>query len=364
MTCARSGAGVASDRTPETTPRPFETVPRRPHDALRAPPAMRAPRLLAVVAAGLIAVGPAASQSRTQTAFDLLRLDVSARQAALAGPAATLGADPAVAFANPSFLSHAADGAVGLSYTNLVSDVNAGSAVYARDVGWLGGLSLAGGVRYLSYGDFERRAAGEAEAAGTFGASEAAVTLVASREVLPQFRVGLAAHALFASIDDAGSQALAGDLGVSYEDPDQGLVLGASLHHVGAVLSSLGETSDRLPVDLRVTASKQLRYVPLTISVAGIDLQRFEGPAADSSFANRALDHLAIGAELALGASFAVRAGYNGRRGADLRSGGRLDLAGVSVGAGIALRRVSVDYAFSNWGDFGGLHQFGVRTRL
>ena len=182
--------------------------------------------------------------------------------------------------------------------------------------------------------------------------------------MLPQFRVGLAAHALFASIDDAGAQALAGDLGVSYTVPEEGLVLGASVHHVGAVLSSLGETADELPLDLRVSASKRLRYVPLTVSVAGIDLQRFEGPASDSSFVNRTVDHLALGAELALGSSFAVRAGYNGRRGADLRSGGRLDLAGVSVGAGFELRRVSVDYAYSNWGDFGGLHQFGVRTRL
>ena len=328
---------------------------------------MRAPRLLAAgLVAGLLAAAPALGQSRTQTAFDLVRLDVSARTAALAGPAALLGSDPSVAFANPAFLTTEADRTAALSYTNLPADVNAGTAVYARDVPWLGGLSLAGGVRYLSYGTFERRTGAEAEGEtlGTFGANEAAVTLAASRELAPQLRVGLAAHALFASIDDAGASALAGDVGVSYAVPGQGVVLGASVHHAGAVLSSFGAERDRLPLDVRITASKRLRYVPLTVSVAGVDLQRFEGPAADSSLANRALDHLALGGELQLGASFAVRAGYNGRRGSDLRSGGRLDLAGLSLGAGVELRRVSVDYAFSNWGDFGGLHQFGVRTRL
>jgi len=326
---------------------------------------MRALRLLAAgVTVGLLAVAPASAQSRTQTAFDLLRLDPSARTAALAGPAALMGDDPTVALANPAFLTPEASGGLALGYVNLISDVNAGSALVARDVGWLGGLSLGGGVRYLSYGDFERRVEGETDPSGSFGASEAAVTLLVSREVLPQFRVGLAGHALFASIDDAGAQALAADLGLSYAVPEQGLVLGASVHHVGAVLSSLGETSDRLPLDLRVTASKKLRYVPLTVSVAGVDLQRFEGPAADSSLVVRTLDHLALGGELALGSVFSVRAGYNGRRGSDLRGGGRLDLAGVSLGAGIALRRISVDYAFSNWGDVGGLHQFGIRTRL
>ena len=320
---------------------------------------MRALCLLALAAAL-----PVSAQSRTETGFTLLRLDTSARTAALAGTGAVATDDPAVLLSNPALLTPAASRGLGLGYTNLALDVSAGSAVYARDVGWLGGLSLGGGVRYLSYGDFERRADLESDAQGTFGASEAAVTLAASREVLPRVRAGVATHVVFASLDDAGSQALAADLGVSYTNDDEGLVLGASVHHVGGVLSSLGSSTDRLPLDVRLTASKRLRYVPLTVSVAAVDLQRFEGQASDSSFVGRALDHLSLGGELQLGSALRARAGYNGRRGADLRSGGRLDLAGVSVGAGVALRRVSVDYAFSNWGAFGGLHQFGVRTRF
>ena len=321
---------------------------------------MRALRLLLL---GLLATG-ASAQSRTETAFDLLRLDPSARAAGLAGTGAPAADDPVALFANPAFLATAASRQLGLGYTNLALDVGAGSAVYARDVGWLGGLSVAGGVRALSYGEFERRAEAETPAEGTFGASEAAVTLAVARDVLPRVRVGLATHLAFVSLDDAAAQALASDVGVSYTHDEQGVVLGASVHHAGAVLSSLGETADRLPLDVRLTASKRLRYVPLTLSVAALDLQRVEGQSADSSLARRALDHLALGGELQLGSAFAVRAGYNGRRGADLRSGGRLDLAGVSLGAGIRLRRIAVDYAFSNWGAFGGLHQFGVRTRL
>jgi len=327
---------------------------------------MRASRLLVAVGLAALLAVPARAQSRTQTAYPLVRLDASARTAALAGAGALASDDPTTAFANPSLLSSDMSGGLALGYSNLVTDVSAGTLAYARDLSLWGGFTVAGAIRYLSYGDFERRSGTEigADAEGTFGASESAVTLVASREVLPQFHVGLAAHALFASIDDAGGQALAGDLGLSYTVPDEGLVLGASVHHVGVVLLSLGAERDELPLDVRVMASKRLRYVPLTISVSGLDLHRFEGASVDSSAVNRALDHLALGGELQLGSAFAVRVGYNGRRGADLRSGGRLDLAGVSVGAGVTLRRVSVDYAFSNWGDFGGLHQFGVRTRL
>ena len=321
-------------------------------------------RALCLLGLSLAVAAPVWGQARTETAFSLLRLDTSARTASLAGTGSLSGDDPASLWANPALLAPEASGGLALGYTNMALDVNAGSAVTARETSWLGGLTVGGGVRYLSYGEFERRADTESPADGTFGASEAAVTVALSRELLPRVRVGLATHALFASIDDAGSQALAADLGVSYTDAEQGLVLGASVHHVGVMLSSLGAQEDRLPLDVRLTVSKRLRYVPLTVSVSGVDLQRFEGQASDSSFVGRAFDHVALGGELQLGSAFAVRAGYNGRRGADLRSGGRLDLAGVSLGAGIKLRRVAVDYAFSNWGDFGGLHQFGVRTRL
>ena len=330
-------------------------------------PAPRTLRLLAVGLVAALAAPLAHGQSRAETAYDLVRLDLSARTAALAGAGALPDDDPAAALANPALLVPDMDRAVSVGYANLVGDVNAGSAAYARTVPrW--GLTVGAAVRHLSYGEFERRLGADtgADAVGTFGAGETALTLVASRALVPRVRVGVAAHALAASLDGDVSAALTGDLGLSYHAPAEGWVLGASVHHVGARLASLGTDADRLPLDVRLTVSKRLRYVPLTVSASGVDLHRFEGPntGTDSSAFVRALDHVALGGELALGSVVSVRAGYNGRRGGDLRSGGRLDLAGLSVGAGVRLRRVSVDYAFSNWGAFGGLHQFGLRTRL
>ncbi|MDT7855886.1 PorV/PorQ family protein [Rubrivirga sp. S365] len=325
---------------------------------------MRPFRLLACAALAVaLAAPPSAAQSRRETGFGVARLDASTRAAALAGAGALPGDDPTALFYNPSLLSSEMDGAVALSYANLVLDVGSGAAVYARDVR---GVSGAVGVRFVSYGEFDRATGGEVDGdEGTFGASEAAVTVSAAREVLPAFRVGATVHALFSSVDDADARALAADVGVSLAVPGQALTLGASLHHAGVVLSSLGESRDRLPLDLRLTAVKRLQYVPLTVSLALTDLQAFEGPApGDSSFVGRALDHVALGGELALGSTLKARVGYNGRRAGDLDAGGRLDLAGLSLGAGLTLRRVTVDYAYVGWSRFCGLHQFGVRTRL
>lgn len=324
-------------------------------------------RLLRFAPVALLATAlalPVTAQSRRDTGFDLVQLDPSARAASLAGaPGALAGDDPTAVFYNPALLTESMSRSVSAGYLNHVADISAGTLLYARDVSRLG-ATLAASIRYLSYGDFDRTGA-DGTTDGTFGASEAAFTLSAARELAPRVRAGVNLHALSASLDDASAFALAGDIGATYEVPSQSLVLGASLHHVGATLSSLGSETDKLPVDLRLTAAKRLRYLPLTVSVAGYDLQGVEGVSAgDSSAVRRTLDHVAVGAELQLGRALALRAGYNPRRADDLRSGGRLDLAGVSAGFGLSLSRFALDYAFNGWSQYGGLHQFGLRTRL
>ena len=224
---------------------------------MRLVPGLRRPAALAAAAALLILSSPAQAQLR-DTGFDLSRLDVSARTAGLAGAMGGLaGTDATVLFSNPAFLTGEMDHAAALGYVNHLSDINAGTAVYARSLPRFG-VDAALGIRFLSYGDFERSGADGTFDGTTFGASEAAVTLTASRVVYPNLRVGGSGHALFASIDDASAQALALDLGATYEVPSQRLVFGASLNGVGTVLSSLGDDRGRdadRPADQRRQAA-------------------------------------------------------------------------------------------------------------
>lgn len=307
----------------------------------------------------------ATAQDSRDTSFDLTRLDPSARSAALSGAVTALpGSDPAALYANPALLSPEAAGQLSLGYLNHLSDVNAGFATYAREVKGVGRLAL--GVRYLTYGEFERSdgtGGVPVEGPGTFGASEAAITLGYAHDVNSRVRVGAAVHALFESVDDASGQAVVADAGVAYHVPSQLLTLSASVHGVGAVSTSLGEDTARLPLDLRVGISKRLRYLPLTFTVSGHELQNVDNDEGGSAF-DEALRHVAAGGELQLGKALALRAGYHPGRAEGLRTGERLDLAGLNVGFGIATRRVTVDYARIGWGDFGGLHQLGVRVGL
>ena len=125
--------------------------------------------------------------------------------------------------------------------------------------------------------------------------------------------------------------------------------------------SSLGETTDRLPLDLRLGVSKALRYIPLTISVMGYNLDSYSG---EGSVLDEALRHVAVGGELRFGEPVRVRLGYNPRVHEELATGERLDLAGLSAGFGLEISRFGFDYAFNSWSQVGGLHQLSVRTRL
>jgi hypothetical protein len=302
----------------------------------------------------------ASAQSSRETAYDLLRLEPSARAAALSGAVGAVASDdPATVFHNPALLTAEMHRGLSLSYLNHLGDVNAGFASYARTVGPWG--TFAGGVRFLSYGDFARAEDDGTTDGSSFGAGEAAVSVTYAADLAPRLRGGVTAHALFAWLDDAGAQALAADVGVHYSVPEQRIGLAASVHGLGAPVSSLGEEDDRLPLDLRVDVSKGLRHVPFTLSVMGYNLHDYSG---DGSALDETLRHVAVGGEFRFGEAVRVRLGYNPRRHEELSTGGRLDLAGASAGFGLHLSRFAFDYAFNSWSEVGGLHQLSVRTRL
>ena len=318
----------------------------------------------ALLLAGLAAALAPTLAARAQgAAFDLLRLEPTARGAALAGAHGALATDdPAALFANPALGGEAMHRGLSVGYLNHLADVNAGFVAYGRTLPGVG--TVVAGLRYLSYGDFERADEGGVRDGSSFGAGTAALTVAAAREVAPGLQAGAALHAAFATLDDAGAQALALDLGARYDLPGPALALSASVRNLGLTLSSLGATGDELPLDVRVGVTKQLRYVPLSLSVVGYDLAGLGGGPEGTSGLDGALRHVAVGGELRLGEPVAVRLGYSPRLHQELATGERLDLAGLSAGFGLAVRRFAFDYAYNAWSSFGGLHQLSVRTRL
>lgn len=304
---------------------------------------------------------PAQAQPGDLSGFAFLRLEPSARAAALGGSfGAVYGDDNNAVFYNPALLNESMHGGISLSYLNHVSDLNAGFIAYSRHYEKLG--TFAAGLRFLGWGKLE--GADElGNRTGTFRASDIALTLGGARSYNERLSYGANVHLVYSSVSSFKASALATDLGVLYRIPAQSLSFSASVNNLGFALSSLGSTTDKLPVDVRLGLAKRLRHIPLLVTVTGYNLHDLGDTPPGTTVLSGIMHHLILGGEFQFGEAFNVRFGYNHRRHDALKTNSRLDLAGFSTGFGLKIKRFRIDYAYSSW-SFAGLHQFTVRTAI
>lgn len=294
--------------------------------------------------------------------FPVVQLDESARVAAMGGRSPALATNHVGAiYSNPALLSASARRSLSLSYLNHIGDVSAGWVSYARGIDSL--TTAAVGIRYLGFGSIDR-ADENGSVDGSFSPTDMGLTIGLSRRHNQRMVYGANLHYLMSTIDGYHSSALAIDAGVFYHIDSSGTTLGASVQHAGFVLSSLGTRDDHLPIDVRIGFTKKLAHVPLLISVTAYRLQKMDGGSDGESGLSNVLYHMLFGFEFRFSESFQIRFGYNHRRHDELQMKTRLDLAGYSIGTGIALSKVAIDYAFNSWSSIGGLHRFTLRTGL
>jgi hypothetical protein len=309
----------------------------------------------------LLLASPALAQPGDLSGFSFLRLEPSARAAALGGSfGAVYDGDVNVLFYNPALLNEEVHRSLALSYLNHVGGLNAGFAAYSRQVDRVG--TVGAGLRFLSWGSM----AGTDESGedtGSFGASDVALTVGVARPLNSQARYGINVHTIWSSVSSYSATAIAADAGFAYHLQDAQLTFSASVHNAGVTLSSLGDTRDQLPFDVRVGISKRLQHVPLLISLTGYNLHD-PGSGGGDGLVQDVLRHVALGGEFQFSDAFNVRFGYNHRRHEDLKMKSRLDLAGFGMGFGLKVTRFRLDYAFNSWSSLGGLHQFTVRTAI
>lgn len=294
--------------------------------------------------------------------FPVLQLDPSARSAAMAGSdAAVSGPGSGVLFSNPALLTESSNDAVSFSYLNHLSDISAGWITYGKQFPKWGDFSA--GIRYLSFGQFdERNELGEKT--GTFSASDVALTVGGARAWKNNIRYGASFSLMHASLASAGATATGIDAGVVLVDSTKRQTFSVSLHNLGVVLSSVGERSDALPLDLRIGYTRRLAHLPLLLSLTGYRLHKMDGGPSNVGALARILYHVRIGGEFQFSESFRIRFGYNHRQHDELKVKSRLDMAGFSTGLGIRVSRFGFDYGYNSWSSLGSLHRLTIATTL
>lgn len=310
----------------------------------------------------LLASTPSAAQPIDATAFSVVTLEPAARGAALAGASSALLSRDVISFLeNPAHLKPGMHNQVGLSLLNHASSLKTGAVAYGIHREGLG--TFGASIRFLGWGDLTRADA-SGEELGSFSAGEFVMSVAGARPLSARTSYGASVNWLRSGIDGQAASALAIDAGIFRYDADQRLGLSASIHNAGVVMSSIGDSSDKLPLDLRLGISKRLKYLPLLVSVTAWDLTDFSDDSGTATVLGNIFYHLRLGGEFQFSESFQVRFGYDHRRHDALKIKSRLDLAGVSFGTGIRAKGVSFDYGFNSWSSLGGLHRFTISTGL
>jgi hypothetical protein len=289
------------------------------------------------------------------TTYDFLRLDMSARAAALGGSFVTNNDDVDVIFFNPAGLGFLEKDPISFSFVKHLMDINLFSLSYSTSFENIGRFGAA--VQYINYGSFDE-ADVSGNITGEFNAGELAFLLSYTNKFMDNFYYGANAKFIYSSIADQSSSAIGLDLGVNYEFPNIMLNLGASVLNMGTQLSSYTDLKEDLPLDVMLGVSKRLEKLPVRLSLDFHNLnqerdefyQHFKG--------------FSIGAEFYLSEVFTLRFGYDNERREDFKLGSSAGIAGFNGGLGVNISEYKFSYAYSSLGTVGALQSLTLSTSL
>jgi hypothetical protein len=303
----------------------------------------------------LLAVILFSSSIFSQTTFNFLRLDNSPRAAALAGSFVAANDDVNSIFYNPAGINKLKATPVSFSFLKHLEGINSASLIGSRQIKDWGRFSF--GVQYVNYGSFTRTDE-VGNILGSFSANDLAMTLGYGNQLDNNFYYGVSLKFIYSGIDNYNSTAVATDIGLLYEIPENLWSFGFSVLNLGTQLSTYAGVDEKLPLDVRLGASKRLAHVPLKFYFS---LNRLSD--SYTNFSDR-LKQWTFGAELKISGVVTLRFGYDNNKRQETELGAKKGFAGFNLGFGVNVKGYQVDYAFSSFGPVGNLHRFGLSTRF
>ncbi len=291
----------------------------------------------------------------SQTTYDFLRVDMSARAAALGGSFTSNNDDADVIFYNPAGLGTLASNPISFSFVKYLMDINLASLSYSTEFEGVGRFGAA--VKYVNYGSFEESDI-NGNKTGTFNANELALIVGYANQLDKNFFYGANVKFIYSGIADRSSTAMAVDLGLHYFIPESNWNFGFSALNLGGQLSTYYDKKENLPIDLAFGVSKKLENLPLRLS---LDFHRLNQNRDNFSQRFKAFT---VGAEFTLSKVMKLRFGFDNERRKDFKIGSTAGIAGFSTGLGLKISDYQFDYGYSSLGLVGGLHRISISTAL
>lgn len=282
-----------------------------------------------------------------EVAYSFLNIGTEARAEGMGGAHTAVADGIGGIFYNPASLAEATPGDFSASYVNWVTDIQSGFLAVAWGAGNRARMGAA--VQYLDYGDF-RGFDPYGVPTADFGASDFAVAVHGAGPLTRGLNWGAAARMISESIDGESSIAFAGDAGLLYQLRDGRTRFGATVRNLGIQSSNFGSSEkDDLPITLRLGFAHELKGAPILVAA-----DVFKPSDDDVS--------LAAGIEFAGIEAARFRAGYNTLVGKIDTNSNSDDLAGLTLGVGFVLSRITIDYAYGSLSELGDAHRFTLRS--
>lgn len=300
------------------------------------------PLCLCLIVFTLLAPFSTLSAQESQTAYNFLRLPVSAHAAALGGDNISLVEDDAtLIFQNPALINDVSDRTINLNFMTYMEGAKTASAAFLKAAGERGTWGVT--AQYMDYGSMKETTADNQEL-GTFSARDIAIGGTFAYALTNELSGGVTAKFITSYIGSYNSLALGVDLGINYYHEDYDLSLSAVARNLGGQFKAYKDDFDRIPLDLQIGATKRIGHSPLRVSATMSRLNDWS-----EGFGR----HFAIGADVLLGQSIYVAAGYNFRRASEMKisdaEGSSAHGAGLSIGAGLSLERFKLHVAYAKY---------------
>ena len=278
----------------------------------------------------------------SQTAYNFLRLPVSAHVAALGGDNITLIDDDAtLAFHNPALINEVSDRTINLNFMTYMEGAKTASAAFVKAAGERASWAVA--AQYMDYGTMKETTLENIEI-GEFSARDISVAGSYAYALSSIFSGGITARLVTSHIAGYNSMAVGIDLGLNAYFEDLDLSLSAVAKNLGGQVKAYDDEFEKMPLDLQLGVSKRLANSPLRFSATLTRLNDWS-----EGFGQ----HLCIGADLILSPTIYLAGGYNFRRASQMKisdaDGSSNHGAGLSLGGGIALERFKLHVAYGKY---------------
>lgn len=262
------------------------------------------------------------------TGFEYMLVDPVAQRV---GMGYALAADGYSVNYNPAGLAYDTCGFYSASYLNYIAGTHFGYLGLERN-------QLGLGVRYF-YSGAMKKTDSQGNEYGSFGTHF--IDLAVGKGLfINDIGLGFSLKFIYERIDTLSCIGAGADLGGMYYFPDYDLQVGLALKNIGTTVKPFISEREALPYELNLSAVKHFRA-----GWIGLDLVK---PAL-VDFGAR------LGGEYAINRMICLRASYNSLL-SSMRTGGNgLDiLTGITVGFGIKVSPLSVDFSYAPYFDLGG----------